>query len=277
MKGFTQKEVDAILRKHGCSLIGAYKNNKSKIKILCACGHERVTQLSDWRTWKQYKCKECIHHRRSSISNERRMNWKTELFIRKKMEKELQRINKYRRDFSPENYGKTKMCRICNREKPLYLFLNHSATTSGKGPYCKSCATRRSGERKQNWSQKQFIMQLINSCKNSNKRRNQRNRNNMAFSINIDDVEKLILSQNNRCVYSGNVLVWSSNHLNTASIDRIDSDYGYTAENIQLVTKTINAMKSDMTEETFLKMIDCIYETINKKRSKKNIWTYTVR
>src|SRR6202008_2345346 len=54
--------------------------------------------------------------------------------------------------------------------------------------------------------------------------------------------------------------VWTIGDEDKVSIDRIDSDGGYTPDNIQLVTKRINVAKSDMSEDAFLIMVSNIVE-----------------
>lgn len=43
--------------------------------------------------------------------------------------------------------------------------------------------------------------------------------------------------------------IYSDNHLKTASVDRIDSSKGYTLDNVRLVCRQANMMKSILTDE----------------------------
>lgn len=272
MKRLTEVEVQEILHEHGCELLSSgYKNNKSLITILCKCGHERITKFDYWKRCKQYLCKECTKNNGKNYggANERRMNWKTEKAVRKKMERLWQNMKKYRTDFLPENYDKTINCRCCKRDKRLFLFSNQPVNTNGKQSYCKTCNLLHGTQRRKKRTSTQFIKKLLNSCRSSTNRRIKRNRGNMGFSLSICDIENLIVSQKNKCVYSGKELAWKSNHLNTVSIDRIDSNQGYIPSNIQLVTKTVNAMKSNLTEAEFLDLITCCYQTQTKKEKEK--------
>ena len=45
-----------------------------------------------------------------------------------------------------------------------------------------------------------------------------------------------------------------SKHDGNASIDRIDSSKGYTKDNIQIVTKTINLAKRSLSDDDFIQM-----------------------
>ena len=64
----------------------------------------------------------------------------------------------------------------------------------------------------------------------------------------MEGLDLVFLRQGERCALSGVTLVMGDN----ASVDRIDSDHGYTPENIQWVDKTINQMKSDLDQEEFI-------------------------
>ena len=56
-------------------------------------------------------------------------------------------------------------------------------------------------------------------------------------------------SNNNKCAISNIPIVWKPNKINTGSIDRIDSSKPYSKDNIQVVCKYVNYLKSDSTDE----------------------------
>ncbi len=62
------------------------------------------------------------------------------------------------------------------------------------------------------------------------------------------------------CAYTGVELTLESNHINTISLDRIDSEKGYIPGNIQFLCSYINKYKSDKVEYDFLEMVKNIYE-----------------
>ena len=131
MKKLTENEVNDLLKEHRCTLVGSYKNNRTKITMLCSCNHERITTLAHWKLLKQYLCKQCtpnIYFKR--INNQMHpQKYKSRL---KKMNYLLTRNKKYRTDFLPENYNKTIICCVCELEKPIYLFGNNNRKTNGK-------------------------------------------------------------------------------------------------------------------------------------------------
>jgi len=95
------------------------------------------------------------------------------------------------------------------------------------------------------------------------------NRKNIKFNINIKYAYELLLSQQNRCNYTGIPLLFTSkgyskNH--TASLDRIDSNKGYIKGNVQWVHKDINIMKNFLSHDKFIEICDSVSQ--NNKPSK---------
>lgn len=99
----------------------------------------------------------------------------------------------------------------------------------------------------------------------------------LSFEISIEDAWNLFLKQNRKCALSGIELNFShskklekykTNH--TASLDRIDSNKGYSIDNIQWVHKDINKMKLDLPEDKFIEYCKLIVERYNEHSSKIN-------
>ena len=75
----------------------------------------------------------------------------------------------------------------------------------------------------------------------------------IPFSITIEYLWDLFLSQDRMCVLCGETLVFSrDNHIRTASLDRIDYLKGYEEGNLQWVHKRLNVMKNNMSTEEFV-------------------------
>ena len=78
------------------------------------------------------------------------------------------------------------------------------------------------------------------------------------FNISIDFAWELFIKQNRQCNLTQEPLIFAKQYitnfckLQTASLDRIDSNKGYTEDNVQWVHKTINLMKRDLTQEQFI-------------------------
>ena len=105
------------------------------------------------------------------------------------------------------------------------------------------------------------ISVLLKSAKSSSKKRNQRGRTQECTEFNLtkNDILELIKRQNNKCSLTGRQLVWRSKCANMGSIDRIDSEKGYTIDNIHLVVFTANRARSNLTIEEFGYLMKDIY------------------
>lgn len=77
-----------------------------------------------------------------------------------------------------------------------------------------------------------------------------------AFSITNKDICYLWIKQQGKCALTGNDLTTElgSKDPFLASIDRIDSDFGYTEGNIQLIGAAVNCMKSNHSQQTFVEI-----------------------
>lgn len=75
----------------------------------------------------------------------------------------------------------------------------------------------------------------------------------LPVEVSIEYMSKLYEAQNRTCVLSGLPLVIRAGSGN-ASIDRIDSDKGYVAGNVQWVDKRVNIMKNSIPEAEFIEL-----------------------
>ena len=94
----------------------------------------------------------------------------------------------------------------------------------------------------------------LSTFKKSAKKRN------MEYSVDKEYLWDLFLKQNKKCALSGIPISLSHEirgrtpryDLITASLDRINSDYGYIEGNVQWVHKIVNIMKSTLSEAEFI-------------------------
>jgi hypothetical protein len=87
---------------------------------------------------------------------------------------------------------------------------------------------------------------------------------NLIFSISIEDAWKQYEKQDGRCALTGCLLSLDSPFddlfKKTASLDRIDNDRGYEADNIQWLHKDVNWMKGRFSTERFLEICQQVAE-----------------
>jgi nucleoside-diphosphate-sugar epimerase len=91
---------------------------------------------------------------------------------------------------------------------------------------------------------------------------------NIEFNISKEDIWNQYIKQDKKCNLSRVDLTFitTKNNPRTASVDRIDSNIGYIKNNIQIIHKDINRMKSDFKEDLFIKTCKNInYKNYDKK------------
>jgi hypothetical protein len=83
-------------------------------------------------------------------------------------------------------------------------------------------------------------------------------RRNIIFEISINDIWNQFEKQNHKCALSGLELKFPTfgekATEQTASLDRINSDLGYTKDNIQWLHKDVNKMKWELSQDRFLEL-----------------------
>jgi len=86
---------------------------------------------------------------------------------------------------------------------------------------------------------------------------------NISFDLTIEDIHSIFVEQQYKCAFTGFDIFFDG----TASIDRIDSDKGYTVDNIQIVHKDLNMMKKDLPNDVFILWCKSVanFNTIKKE------------
>jgi hypothetical protein len=98
-------------------------------------------------------------------------------------------------------------------------------------------------------------------------KKNAQNRH-IDFNITIEEMWDLFIKQERKCALSGLPLKFSSSSRardGNASIDRIDSNLGYSINNVQWVDKQVNEMKLNLDEKTLIEFCHLVadYNTGN--------------
>lgn len=166
-----------------------------------------------------------------------------------------------------ENVKKEFGC-PCGESKPEEFYVNSKRK-------CKKCQAEISRLRYQNKSaseKKAYIAQAKGWRENNLIRvrllaaKNRAIKKNLDFDIDESFITEMLAQQNNRCKYSNLLLdlsiIGSENgglNNNTLSIDRVNSNGGYTKDNVVLVAGIVNSMKNDLEESEFLNVIKAIY------------------
>lgn len=255
------------LKEHNCSLITPkyeYKNRDTPLKYIGICGHEMESCYKYLIKKKTFKCKTCSSHR-NTIQAKKQQKYQNENtnFIRRiqKFELKFKQTEKYRIDFTPERYNKTLHCWSCKRDKFMRYFPYRAQYKDNKEKRCKNCNKLNNEHRRKNMTQEQFIKNIICTTRCTARRRYSSHREEAGkHTIDYDTIISMLEKQDGKCKLSGIPLEYKSNSLNNISIDRIDSNKGYTKDNIQLVTWAVNQSKNNLTNEQFLDLISKIYK-----------------
>jgi hypothetical protein len=91
-----------------------------------------------------------------------------------------------------------------------------------------------------------FTKKLLNSSRACAKDRG------IPYHLTYDILYEALVNTNGICSVSGKHLTTLHNHLMKASIDRIDSNKGYTKNNIQIVGQIVNKSKNIMSMEEYI-------------------------
>jgi hypothetical protein len=126
---------------------------------------------------------------------------------------------------------------------------------SGKTRSC-GCLLSRKGIDNPNWGGAGEISgQVFSSIRGGAASRN------LEFNISVEYIWDLFLKQNRKCAISGLDLCFAINDQEkTASLDRIDSNLGYTQQNIQWVHKYVNFLKREIHDIDFFTIVKHVYE-----------------
>lgn len=148
-------------------------------------------------------------------------------------------------------------CSCGNIKNVLGTHLKRLNTTS-----C-GCTTKRQGKDSSLWkgcgdiSGNIWYNLVVRSANGSKGRRKA-----VDININVQYGWNLFLKQDRKCALSGVDLIFSSmtNSFTTASLDRIDSSFGYIKGNVQWVHKDVNMMKRIYNQDYFIKWCKLIAE-----------------
>lgn len=115
-----------------------------------------------------------------------------------------------------------------------------------KGKSC-SCSRKKKGIDHPSYKGLKYVSRTyFSQIKNNAKKRN------LDFSIDIEYIDDLMSIQETKCALTGlPIEIGNTKSASTASLDRIQNNFGYVEGNVQWLHKDINRMKSDFSSEYF--------------------------
>lgn len=140
-----------------------------------------------------------------------------------------------------------KNCPSCG-EQQSYLRKNYAVESFRLGKECKKCSNKRTENCHRGWH-RGIRVSWFNQFKTGADLRG------IVWSLTLDDVADLMEMQSYRCALTGwDIEFPDAGHPQKAlaSIDRIDSKGPYSKENSQLVTRKVNMMKQQYSQQEFV-------------------------
>lgn len=144
-------------------------------------------------------------------------------------------------------------CSTCKRNLLLTMFAKRRNATRGYDYLCKDCKrVKRVADKNGNLRvQMQSLIRTSRSACNK--------RGITDYEIDADYLEVLFVEQGGLCAVSGMELTLVSGKgcvATNASIDRIDNSIGYKKGNIQMLCRSVNSLKMNMSEIDFNNFMD---------------------
>jgi hypothetical protein len=169
------------------------------------------------------------------------------------------------------------ICKFCNTERDKDRFQSYISSYTDKKMYDLKCYDCKNEVRKEREEKKQLKCSLEEYFETLIKGTKERIKNNSKIkeaTITVDDLKELWNKQAGKCFYSGREMKYNfsrkelpklSTHPEKVSIDRVDSDKGYTKNNVVLCCSLVNFMKLDTKLDEFKKWIKDINNNMNDK------------
>lgn len=151
--------------------------------------------------------------------------------------------------------NKVRTCTECGKVQPL----THEYFSKEHGKFrfiCRSCVNIHN---KVMYNIKYNTLDgvLYLRCKKARGRAAEKH---MKFDLTPEFLLELWNVQDGKCFYSGLEMSFDRNDLYTVSVDRVDSNKGYTQDNVVLTAWSVNNMKSSYTVEEFLFLCASVVE-----------------
>jgi len=146
-----------------------------------------------------------------------------------------------------------KLCVICGENNNIMFYPRRKNR-------CKKCISdnyknKTEDEKKlyinnqKKWRDNNLIRFRVESAKHRSIRKG------LVFEITDEIIQHKLNEQKGKCFISNQTLVMEENDWYGVSLDRLDSNLGYTIDNTILVTKFVNSSKNNLPLEEYLKLL----------------------
>lgn len=175
-----------------------------------------------------------------------------------------------------------KRCLECEEMKPLSEYWANNRWPNGYNPRCKTCNKEKfkvdSPDRKmgrpyarldydREYRSREHVKERETNARRERVARSPRiimqitlrhglKRRPTDNPATIDDLMRKFEEQGGKCAISGVTLTWAQGKVlpTSISLDRIDQDKGYSADNLRLVCQAVNAFRGRMSDDDMLQM-----------------------
>lgn len=144
--------------------------------------------------------------------------------------------------FYPKRKNKCKKC-LSENNKSGY----HSKSEEQKKEYI---------DKQKKWRDGNLIRYRVESAKHRAIRKG------LVFEITDDIIQQKLEEQDGKCYISKQPLVMGENDWYGISLDRLDSNLGYTVDNTILVTKFVNSSKNSLSLDEYIKLLKEVCDNI---------------
>ena len=249
---------------YGYSIEEAFNLDKNKRKLFKAFGEEK--SLRDWSVDHRCNCDYKTLYNRVVGKN-----WNVEKAL-SKAKSEFNRTSKVG-EFIGEKINNIKIlsrknqqrnarrvlvncqCLLCGNE----FVADFSQVKTGRIKNC-ACVRKNKGVKSFGWQgYGEISKSLYSRIKTGAKKRG------LEFSLTIEYLWELFLDQNGYCRLSGRKIKLPKTRRDyeaTASLDRKDSEKGYTEENVQWVHKDVNYAKQQLSGKEFFNLCKDVYNNL---------------
>lgn len=150
-----------------------------------------------------------------------------------------------------------KPCSECGEDQS-YLRKNYAVESLRLGKTCKKCSNKKIENCHRGWIHG-IRASWLNKFKVCAETRG------IEFLVSAEEVAEIYTKQNKKCALTGwDITFPETGHPQKAdaSIDRIDSKKPYTKDNIQIVHKIVNMMKSKYSQEQFVEVCKAVADKV---------------
>ena len=167
-----------------------------------------------------------------------------------------------------------KQCSKCKETRPLGLFFKQKGTKDGLHSYCKICKSKLQAEN--DATPHGRANKLIHTMHNSKGGK----RANMEKTLTFKDI--ILIVETGRCQLTNLPFDFqrankTSKNPYAPSLDRIDSQKGYTKENCRIVLAAVNDALGEHADNDILPILEAMVKGIKRNAKKKSVTSIPTR